>query len=280
MKNDELQTKTLFDQSYLEQSTPLHLSLLIRHNKSFAAYLDTKKNKYVGFIEFENKADFDTSNLLANETFVRSNVTGISLYLQNNTYTLVPASYYEEENKKDLLSFNLGESNPGDLCLNQKIVSLDSELLFYCPDHVLQLWNKEFPGISIKHAQQTLLESYSSLLNDTDEYVFVHFYDKSFDLAIYRAKKLINCNSFTFQTAEDFLYFFLYAIEQENINREKGQFYFAGLIDKNSPIYELSYRYIGEITFLNEPKSTDYSSPLFEQNLAHHYCLFNQYLCE
>jgi len=69
-------------------------------------------------------------------------------------------------------------------------------------------------------------------------------------------------------------------MEQQQLNPEKTPVVFSGAIDQSSAIYEISERYIRNVSFETRNKSFDYSY-VFETLIWHqNSLLFNTLQCE
>ena len=100
-----------------------------------------------------------------------------------------------------------------------------------------------------------------------------------YDIIVTEANRLIFFNSFRYQTSEDFIYYILFTFEQLGLNPENILLQFAGEIDKTSPTYFITSKYIRNIHFASRPDSYEFSYG-FDKIAAHtHYSLFNEPLC-
>lgn len=85
--------------------------------------------------------------------------------------------------------------------------------------------------------------------NIDEKQVFVHIQNTHFEIVVAHNQKLLLYNSFEYNTAEDFLYYLLFTLEQLSLNPETVKVILLGKIAKTSPCYTLAYIYIRNISF-------------------------------
>ena len=78
-------------------------------------------------------------------------------------------------------------------------------------------------------------------------------------------------NNFKFNTKEDFAYFLLFAMEQNNISGTDTLVRFSGLIRPASEIIDLCGRYVKDIRFVEDPQV---SKALDEVPFQYYYILY------
>jgi hypothetical protein len=110
--------------------------------------------------------------------------------------------------------------------------------------------------------------------------VYVNVRPSYIDILFFQNSNLLFSNSFKYKTSEDFAYFLLNALEQLQLNPETIDLYLMGEIDKSSPIYELLYKYIRTIEFMERNDFFIYSYSLDELPSHYFYNLLNANTCE
>ena len=87
-------------------------------------------------------------------------------------------------------------------------------------------------------------------------------------------------NAFKYKTKEDFIYYLIFVLDQLKLNPEEIELVLSGLIDKNSKLFEMVYKYVRNITFPPLDASYNYSY-IFNDIPSHQYSnLLNLFLCE
>ena len=109
-----------------------------------------------------------------------------------------------------------------------------------------------------KWKEAKITHSATWFLNSCIEYapegkvVFVNMRNRDFDMIIVDYGKLLFYNNFKFNTKEDFAYFLLFAMEQNEMAGLDNPVCFSGLILPNSDIIKLCKRYIANLLFIED----------------------------
>lgn len=130
-----------------------------------------------------------------------------------------------------------------------------------------------YGSFNYQHASTILVSKLLDLPAATDDKVmYVHVADTHFEIVIIQNQKLILYNSFDYKNAEDFIYFILFTAEQLQLNPDNFQLQLLGVIDETDDLYQICYKYIRNITFLqNNNPSNNFS----ELENRHHFILLN-----
>lgn len=110
--------------------------------------------------------------------------------------------------------------------------------------------------------------------NIDDKQIFVHVKETHFEIIAVRNQKLLLFNSFEYKTAEDFLYYLLFVLEQLQLNPETVKVSLLGSINENNPCYELAYKYIRNVSLL-EPVALQEKWNKSKKESLQYYILFN-----
>ena len=94
---------------------------------------------------------------------------------------------------------------------------------------------------------------YQSMPEGEKEAAFACFQKKFFQLALLNQSGLVFYNRFSYQSANDALYFILLAYEQHGFGPSEVPLFLSGHILNSSEIYKSLYRYIAGLDFLPAP---------------------------
>lgn len=174
----------------------------------------------------------------------------VKISLNHTGKVLVPNAFYVQEKCRELLSFHT-HFLPSDLVLATDVATCDAQLVFSVSHYLQEVISKELArNLSFGHAFSTLL---SELMNaekhSTESSVFAHVHDRYVDIIHIKKGKVLLANTFHIQSAEDYLYYLLFALEQEGLNPETVKLVMLGDVYKESRIYELSYQYVRHVEF-------------------------------
>lgn len=223
--------------------------------------------------------------IITTDAWFNFSFLSVNIAMVNNRSTLIPTALFNKEDLAAIHQFNF-TPNDTDLYFTDKILNLSSvnvysiaEMVTACFDTIK---NKQFYHFSTSLISAALLHTKNSGAMAS---IDVHVLPNSFQIIITKAQKLTLYNSFTYQTSEDFIYYLLFVLEQQNIDHQKVNIRLLGEVEKNSAIYTLINTYIHQVTFLEKENLT--SNPSLQLSYifdeiapAYYYSIFQQYLCE
>lgn len=123
--------------------------------------------------------------------------------------------------------------------------------------------------ITDKHLSSPLLQVFHHIADYSDHQIFVHFRFQSMQIAVFERRNLLFFNSFSFQHANDALYFVLLAYEQFKLNPLELPLILSGNLLEDSEIFRLLRRYVRNIRFAPLPSSVQL--PQSAVDLPSHY---------
>lgn len=277
---------SFFDETYrLESSPSFHLSLEIGKHGITASVLDLDRNKYIGLVSynFQSSPDLKISLENAGEIFdndiFKARYKSISVGIITSKSTLVPLPLFDKEKANELLYFNhIPEAN--EVIKIDEIRSIEAKNIYTVPKILENILSNLKGETKIIHHSTVLIEEILKQNKNIDgKKIFINVNPAAFDMIATGDKKLIFYNSFRYQTAEDFIYYLLFACEQLKLNPETLELTLIGQIERNSGIYALLYKYIRNIRFGVRSDSFEYSYRLEEIPNHFYFTLFNQKLC-
>jgi hypothetical protein len=186
-------------------------------------------------------------------------------------YTMVPDTFYADENKSDYARFIA--ASPNNLVIQAQPVCRGSIQVVYG-------FPKEWKAVLEECALKPQLEThythwllfYAELHLRQNNGVMVHFHDAFIDIVVYRNKALQLLNTFRYQTADECLYFILLACEQYRFDRATEALHLCGEIDSGSALFQNITKYFADVRFLNRTSEPATGEPLGEApNMAQHY---------
>jgi hypothetical protein len=204
------------------------------------------------------------------------------LYESGNS-TLVPESLFSEEEKVRIFDFNVaGGPHQANELKHDYLSGANAYNIYHIPAGISSIIYRHFQQASIYHHStaiiQALLTKYRNI--DSTHPLFVNTGYAHIDILQIRDKKLDYYNTFRYHTAEDFMYYLVFVVEQLNLNPESVQLMLLGEIEKHSPLSDLMHKYIRNIQFLERNSDHRYSF-VFDQLPGHYYYnLLNASLCE
>lgn len=244
---------------------------------SFVVY-DNHQHKFVALEDCpcENQLD-ELFKLLEQRNWSLGKFNNVKVFADAEYKTLVPQALYNPNENSVYLEFvhNL----PLNLTVKSEALNNTGAQLVYAFDGAIA---ERFADTPIFNSTSVLIESLSlECKNLTDKpRVFVSINSDNFDMLTFDNGKLVFFNNFKYKTKEDFLYFVLFAMEQQKLNPASIPVYLIGTINENSEIIKLSEKYINDLRFVSRNKSLRYGYRLEEIPFHYHYILYNTLQCE
>lgn len=204
------------------------------------------------------------------------------LYEQGKA-TLVPEALFREDNIADIFDFNVANGHHSEHeIVYDRLSSVNAYNLYRLPAAIMNLMKKHFPEARIYHHSSALIQSLIQKYRNTETEgsLFVNTAASHLDILRIGDKKLDYYNSFRYNTAEDFMYYLVYVVEQLGLNPESIDLVLMGEVEKQSPLVELIRKYIRNVRYAE--RNNDFSfSFIFDQLPGHYYYnLLNASLCE
>lgn len=287
----ELKTKIRQVNSFVDESfNAKHLSnfqlvIQIGHDGLLAVVLDKEKNKYIAFeyYSFQQIYNFepigDLIDIASGESKILSyKYKSVTCSVVNNLSTIVPSALFEDDRKKLYLKFNT--SLQGDeLVMTDELRNLDAKNVFALPFMLKAKLDSMYSKVTYHHFSSGLIETLlSQNKNETKKKLYVHVQASHFEAIVIEGKKLLFYNTFSYLSAEDFMYYLLFVCEQLHLNPENTETIMIGEIERTSAIYPLAQKYIRTLKFGTRPDNSDYSYQLQTFPKHFYFSLFNSYL--
>ena len=282
-------SKSIFDKALNTEATiDYRLSIRVSPDGFSFCLLDTTRNKYSGLENYEFQ---DTRTPLMLEESLNEIISGskwlskdyqeIKIMFEGQQMSLVPNPLFEAKQAPEYLRFNHFLDADDKIC-HDHLPNLDAVNVFSIPGNIVKLLNQFFPGIRINHFSSALIESLLIRNKNLGEghMIFVNLRKQWLDIIVLDGRKLLFFNSFQYRTKEDFAYYLIYVIEQLNMNPEKVELVLMGEILKVSDIYDITFKYVRNLKFINRAEEYNYSY-VFDEIPGHfYYNLLNLQRCE
>lgn len=243
----------------------VHKKLSIQFNLDGFSFCisDTTENKDIYFKKYtfsEKLSNPENLLLKIKEIFkmdksLQYDFSSILVIHQNSLSTLVPDSYFKEDNLKSYLKHNIKT-------LATDYITYDTIKAIHCKNVYIPYVNinnyifQNFGKFEYEHHSSILIEKLLTVAHKDDKKrIFVNVSKNEFDVVVLKENNLLFYNSFSYTKKEDFIYYILFTAEQLKLNVDNIPLVFIGDINETSEIYKISYKYIRNITFLESDNS-------------------------
>jgi len=236
-----------------------------------------------GEVLFFSEVHFETSHTpeellyqltdqFAKQPELNESFDGVNLIYTTHNYSLVPQSLFDESKASEYLKFNTK-------ILGNDFISFDEidaqqAVVVYVPFvNINNFMFEKFGSFSYFHSSTLLIQN---LLNaekhsETSK-VYLHILEEQFECIISEQGQLQLCNSYSFKTPEDFIYYVLFCFEQLDLNPDSVETVVCGNITLESELYEILYTYVRNVSFL------DWNRRQLAQEASHQHVLLKSVL--
>lgn len=188
-----------------------------------------------------------------------SNVINVKLIISNKLSCLVPKELFDEELSLDYLKFS-SKLIKNDFASNDFIEELDIHNVYLPFVNVNNYLIERFGSFEYYHYSTMLLKkTLKKTISNSKTMLFANIDQESFQLIIFKNKKLLYYNNFEYQTKEDILYFLLFAIEQNKEIKSETKLNLTGFFSEKDKIFSYLSKFIKNIiidqsttTFINK----------------------------
>ena len=85
--------------------------------------------------------------------------------------------------------------------------------------------------------------------------MYVNVSKSTLDIVVLESDQLLLCNTFSYTSKEDFVYYLLFVAEQLQLDVLEFPLYFTGKITLETALYKSTYLYIKNVYFLESTNS-------------------------
>lgn len=250
------------------------------------ALLNIREQKYIALENYDIQNCTNYSELaeqidgiICQQDLLQQNFASVSVSIENSLSTLTPKELYSSEKGSIILGFNQA------LLQNEQessdwVASVQAYNSYVIPQELERCFNKHFPNHCCKHHStvfiESLLQQFKLQENST---IYISVQNKHFEILVLEGRKLKFFNSYRYHTAEDLIYYLLFACEQLDLNPDQIPLVVTGEIEEESEVYKLIYKYIRKISFVNRNPNYQYSFVFDSVPKHYYYKLLNLHLC-
>lgn len=231
------------------QITLTGLSFLITHSESqeFVYFTETVFDTTATPEEIQE----ELTNALQNDAELTTDFEEVVLLYATPLYTVVPDSLFDETKASEYLKFN-SKILAGDFIAHDHMESIDAVVVYVPFININNIIYERFGSFRYYHASSVLLKKFKTLESRSQEgRAYLNMQRDRFDLYIFDHGSLQLCNSFQFDTPEDFIYYVLFALEQLKLNPNTLPLVLMGHIEKDDDNFRILYTYVRDLSFFD-----------------------------
>ncbi|WBL24422.1 DUF3822 family protein [Zunongwangia sp. HGR-M22] len=258
----------------------MKLSIQVSLNGLSFCILNTESNTIVYYHKKIFDKELDPINLLQKieeeyntQSQLKTPVNEVKLCFCNTLFTLVPKKWFQEDAAASYLKFNTKILKTDFVAIDE--IDDNQIVNIYIPyTNILNYFFEKYGEFEYSHHLSILLHKFLSFEDHKGIKIYAHNRNKQLDLFAIEDGKLLVCNSFSYSTGEDYLYYLLFIAEQLNLDPKKFSLNLSGEIHKEDEIYKLLQDYIQHIIFLSSEISYEIEEG-WNINKSEEYILLN-----
>lgn len=215
----------------------------------------------------------ELKSILNDNSIFNTEFSEMNVIYHTTLYSLSPTSLFDESKSSDYLKFN-AKILENDFIAHDTLKNHDITVIYIPFININNFLFEKFGNFNYYHSTTLLLEN---IFEDDKSFnlpkIYLNIYSNTFDLVAVKNDKLLLCNSFEFNTPEDFIYYILFCLEQLKMNPETIDLFVSGAINKGDSNHSILYKYIRNVSFYISKKEIKTS----EQDKSHHNMLLKQF---
>ncbi|WP_207430994.1 DUF3822 family protein [Sabulibacter ruber] len=286
------QTQRVLDDAFTpEQSTSAHLYISFGAHRIRIGVLDAQRNKFVALEDYEAERPATVEQAItalqdlssATPLLQERKWQQIRVGVKNQQFTLIPETLFDLNAREEYLKLNAVVEPEVELVHHHEHPRLELVNVFTVPT-VLQSWlTTQFQGSPMEFVHQTsaLMEGFLHMAERSSRPQLYVYVDKNYvTLVVLQGLKLEFCNSFYFTTAEDFIYYVLFVLQEKKMNPDQDKVMVWGELLLDSVLHEMLRRYIRHVQFGKKPTGAGFSYR-FETLFNHrNFDLYSLHFCD
>lgn len=209
--------------------------------------------------------------------FHKKNYEQVLINVCDSFFTLCPNALFEQENARQILEFNCGDSKNKPLLVDD--VNATIKLIYAIDEELKSTLDKLFPQHQIKH-QLTVL---SKLMLNAEEFVkdelLIAIDEQTISVVLKQQQQIVLANKYQIKTNEDVLYYVLFIIEQYQLNPLTLKLSLIGNIEVNTELINSLKKYIKQIRLATGNKLINWEQ-LKGMPQHFYFTLVNRLFCE
>lgn len=185
---------------------------------------------------------------------LQGNFEHVSLVYSNPIFTTVPLPLFDEDKASEYLKFNTKILRND--YVSHDTLAKENLCVVYVPFvNINNYIFDRFGNFKYYHAGSLLIKyALQKEKHTVSPKVYIHVQDAHFYVVVVKNATLQLCNSFSYKTPEDFIYYVLFCYEQLELDPETIETVLMGAIDKEHELFEVIYTYIRNVSFLEYEK--------------------------
>lgn len=257
--------------------TPKALSILVSLDGLSFCVLSFGKISLLSEVSFEKQLNpievlERLKKALSKEQLISEHFEKVTLTISNELFTCVPEALFNKNNLTNYLKFS-SKLLKTDFADVDALPALQLHTVYIPFTNITNFIYDQFGAFTYRHSISVFAEAILAMQKEKS--IAVNLTSQYFELVVIQDNALKLANRFTYSSKEDFIYYILFTYEQLNLDREEDILYVSGLIEEGDDNYEMAFKYIRHIAFL---EYSGYESDTSLELQPHQHLLIRQAL--
>jgi uncharacterized protein DUF3822 len=219
----------------------------------------------------------NVEKLFKKEELLQRKYDSVNITHVNDLSTLVPKPLFDHDHLNDYLKYS-SKIYKNDYIVYDEIDTHDIINVYVPFVNINNFFLEKFGSFEYKHFSTILIENLLNTYKFSEHpHMFVNIGENHFEIVIIGNNKLLFYNTFKYHTKEDFIYYVLFTAEQLNLNPEKMDLVFSGIISRENELYKIAYTYIRNVSLLENRSKYQFDSSINETTKRKFFTLIHQY---
>ena len=248
-KNNNIQTDSKSNNRMSVQFSLSGLSFLVK---------DATTNKVVHYSEKKynhpntpEELLIDLTSEFSHNSELQENFSEVIIIYATTLYALVPTPLFDEKMASEYLKLN-SKILANDFIAYDTLENNDLTIVYIPYVNINNYLFERFGNFKYYHSTTLLLKYFLNIeKHSKHSKIYLNVGVEIFDVIIIKRGELLLCNTYSFKSPEDFIYYVLFCLEQLKFNPDTIECVLSGLIDDNDSNYNILYTYIRHISFIN-----------------------------
>ncbi len=208
------------------------------------------------------------SKIVNQDSNLSTSFKEVMLLYHTNAYTVVPSGLFDATKASEYLKFTV-KILATDFVAHDQIKQSDLTLVYIPFVNINNFFFEKFGSFKYFHNNTILIEKLLRVNKfEKETQVYANVETTFFDLLVIKKGELLLCNTFEFQTPEDFTYYVLFVYEQLQLDPNIVPCILLGNIKKGDEIFNMLFTYIKDVHYF---KSFQNSNVRIEETPPHRF---------
>lgn len=264
------QTQRVADEAFdSRNSASAHLYISFGAHRLRMGVLDAHRNKFVYLEDYESDRPMAVEHAVEvlkeiikeNPLLKARNWSQVRLGIKNQHFTLIPESLFDVNAREEYLNLNAEVEPNQETIFHYAHPRLELINVFAVPAKLKKWATTYFEDSRVEFVHQTsaLMEGFLHMADATSLRLNIYVDKNYVTLVVLNGNKLEFCNSFYYTTAEDFIYYVLFVLQEKKMNPDQDTVMVWGELLLDSELHDVLRKYIRNLKFGKRPTNMGFS---------------------